>query len=288
MNLSGYYAISIVPLCVIIVTPGIFYLFYFLTCSDEQECQCFADSLFQRKNIHNLVRKIFRVFDKGDREDQTLFSDYVVPHRFIYKLLFVAVFISGLVSSVFWLKFLIKDTFNCDSGDPSIDCFSEDNGTYGNSIDCSDNNATDIICFKFVLEIGEAVGTAGGLLTICTIVFGVISWVLLALSGGRDGGRRKHMRAHTCQIGILVVALFVFTGIILAVHYINSTTYEEVTRIFEVFVLMEVVAISSLCMPFNEFKKKRLSNNLDQERNSDDTDDTDDTDDDSNLINPIT
>ena len=285
MNLSGYYVISIVPLCVIIVTPGIFYLFYFLTCSDEQECQCFADSLFQRKNIHNLVRKIFRVFDKGDRDDQTLFSDYVVPHRFIYKLLFVAVFISGLVGSVFWLKFLIKDTFNCDSGDPSIDCFSEDNGTYGNSVDCSDNNATDIICFKFVLEIGEAVGTAGGLLTICTIVFGVISWVLLALSGGRDGGRRKHMCAHTCQISILVVALFVFTGIILAVHYINSTTYEEVTRIFEVFVLMEVVAISSFCMPFNEFYKKRPSNNLDQERNSDDTDDTDD---DSTLINPIT
>ena len=182
-------------MCVIIVTPGIFYLFYFLTCSDEQECQCFADSLFQRKNIHNLVRKIFRVFDKGDRDDQTLFSDYVVPHRFIYKLLFVAVFIVG---SVFWLKFLIKDTFNCDSGDPSIDCFSEDNGTYGNSVDCSDNNATDIICFKFVLEIGEAVGTAGGLLTICTIVFGVISWVLLALLGVRDGGRRKHMCAHTC------------------------------------------------------------------------------------------
>ena len=154
--------LCIVPLCVIIVTPGIFYLFNFLTCSDEQECQCFADSLFQRKNIHNLVRKIFRVFDKGDRDDQTLFSDYVVPHRFIYKLLFVTVFISGLVGSVFWLKFLIKDTFNCDSGDPSIDCFSEDNGTYGNSVDCSDNNATDIICFKFVLEIGEAVGTAGG------------------------------------------------------------------------------------------------------------------------------
>ena len=161
-----------------------------------------------------------------------------------------------MVGSVFWLKFIIKDTFNCDSGDPTIDCFSIDNDTFGYSIDCSDYNATDIVCFKFALEIGKAVGTAGGILTISTIMFGATSGILLAISEGKDGGKKRHCCACICQTSIFLVATLLFTGMLIAISFLKSTMYEKITQYFELITFYELVLISCSFMPWSKFYKK--------------------------------
>ncbi len=141
--------------------------------------------------------------------------DYIVKHKYkskdgqieirgytftewwskIYKLQMSLIPITIIFASatVFWEVFWIETTYDCDTTTSGLDCFD------GNSFDsarlnCSQyvelpkDNQTDVVCYRFVFDLTLALGAAGGILTLGTVVTAVyIAFITCVLGLGRCG-----------------------------------------------------------------------------------------------------
>ena len=146
--------------------------------------ECLLHFLLKVKDfIHTFFRVIFPFLKKGKGNDSlTLFqkSDFEVelPNFVVYQLFYFCVY---LFLSIFWVGFFLKDYDHCIPGDNALQCFSTENETMDELIDCSKNSsANNIICYKFVFAFDEAFTSAGGVFVICTAEFvGIITFLLL-------------------------------------------------------------------------------------------------------------
>ena len=77
------------------------------------------------------------------------------------------------------------------------------------SIDCSKfPNITDIVCFWFTLDIGK--GFTDGVFNVNVVVFCIITFTLLTLSGGKDGKRSRKICTILIQIFWLSTSFVTF------------------------------------------------------------------------------
>ena len=79
------------------------------------------------------------------------------------------------------------------------------------SIDCSKfPNITDIVCFWFTLDIGKGFTDGVGVFNVNVVVFCIITFTLLTLSGGKDGKRSRKICTILIQIFWLSTSFVTF------------------------------------------------------------------------------
>ena len=139
----------------------------------------------------------------------------------------------------FWNVFLIEETFACD---PGLDCFFHNDSDSDQLIAVSEcsliNPNLTVVCFRFSLYFGQALGSAGGLITIASIIVrcGVI--VVFFITEKVQSSDYNCIKNHsTCILRILSVIvllppflIFVFFDIALFVPDLVSVLLKTPQR----------------------------------------------------------
>ena len=159
------------------------------------------------------------------------------------------------------MSFLIESSNECLPN--AFDCFpTAVNNTLPYSIDCSEfPNVADIMCFRFIVDFGKGFTDAIGFFTVNVVIFCTITWVLLALSGGKDGKRRQ--KDCTCFICVLIVlfSLFIFSLVsgIIIINAKSQSLYNVFSQLLLVTAVFFVAILSSM-VPWYQFKTERTQN----------------------------
>ena len=151
---------------------------------------------------------------------------YPVTKRVFYTLGLLSINIWQAIFGTFWAVFLIDETFACDE---KLDCFPFNISNASNTAgpiqdypieDCADFILIDdveIQCYQFVLNYAEAMGAAGGVLILATLIIEghveLLLWLLAKLSAS-DSFLRMICWMITNFIGFLLpytVAITLFS-----------------------------------------------------------------------------
>ena len=84
----------------------------------------------------------------------------------------------------------------------------------GQYINCSnnDNNYSEITCYRFVSKLGNATGSALGVVTTTALIVYLITIVLLKVSNGKRGSKHRKCCTITIQISV-ALSTAIFTGL---------------------------------------------------------------------------
>ena len=122
----------------------------------------------------------------GDQLEKCKENDTVTytifGHRmrtWIMAVLFVVVVMVCICTFIaFWLEFLVSETNHCDA---NMDCFVQNKNSLEDPKpvmeNCSDyeNDNYTVSCFKFVFDYADAIGDAGGVLVLVSVIMNVQS-----------------------------------------------------------------------------------------------------------------
>ena len=215
--------------------------------------------------LHKVIRGIFKVLKQGSSVNETYLFDYKVPNYFVFSLLSSTVYITCSTVAVFWLEFLVEETNSCSATDPALHCFSNDPGSFGRSIRCLNNgqtipsNVTSVLCYKFAIDFGEGFKTAGGILTSSVAIFAMVTFSLLALSGGRSGSKKRKLITVSFQTTCFVFASFLYAALLSAAT--EYGIYKRIAISTEVSVLYGA-AIIALLLPWWKFRKENFDSKI--------------------------
>ncbi len=137
-------------------------------------------------------------------------------------LFLIVMFVFSCTLIAFWNTFLVDESTSCDS---SMDCFALNSTTLNpiseepitkNCTDYENDNFT-IHCYKFVFNYGSALGDAGGVLVLASVIMNVQAglWVGASSQEGRVGWwcavTTVLVLNIIASIGLLALPLLVFT-----------------------------------------------------------------------------
>ena len=200
---------------------------------------CIQFPLFHLKDkyIHLVLRQI-KILEPvpnnmcTDNEPQSLLHGFLIPRLYVYVLALYFLFMLNGAGFVFFDVFLYVDVaFSCESSATGSECFSSITNKpidfADQPIDCKNDslivlpdNAT-LTCYKYNLDIGEAAGIAGGMITISMLIIKFITGCFLFLKRhepNKDRQPCKHCyRAMlicltlTCQALIVIMFIVIFS-----------------------------------------------------------------------------
>ena len=234
----------------------------FLVCRDKQKCthltKLCLESVQSLKIYKSIIKLIFGVIKDGTTEGEIKMFDYVVPELFIVQLFYFVFFIISSAISFFLLGFLIESSSECNP--IALDCFPVNNTQ--ESIDCSKfPNITDIMCFWFTLDVGKGFTDGVGVFTVDVVVFCIITWALLTLSGGKDGKRSRKICTILMQIFLLFTSFVTFYIIERLFFASKEPLYKQVSRCLQIIAVYEGF-LMSLLVPWYRFKTEQAYTDL--------------------------
>lgn len=134
-------------------------------------------------------------------------------------LFMVVIFVCSCTAVTFWGEFLIKETFTCDR---ALDCFPFDQHekamTHTPIVNCSayeDTNVT-IRCYQFVFSYASALGNAGGVLVLASVVMNIQAGLWI----GASSQRRRW--GFFCAMGWVIFMNLVIECLLIAAPFITS------------------------------------------------------------------
>ena len=156
------------------------------------------------------------------------------------------------VSAVFWTEFLLEDYDHCIPGDNTLQCFSTENETMDELIDCSKNSSSSsVICYKFTFAFDEAFTSAGGVFVICTAEFvGIVTFSLLIYT----------QCCKCCYYCVQILATLILTSgdvILFLFLPVVFFTNREVTMFFLKLSVISGAAVIASYMPMFGFERKQ-------------------------------
>lgn len=170
--------------------------------------------------------------DRDDRDD-VFINDTRVPDWILALLGLFMISFGILAMLIFWDIFLIRESSSCDN---NIDCFarfkntSEENSTFKTVpiSDCSEYEVTDnitISCFEFVYELGDAIGTIGGLITGVQLVMKMISIAVIYIYNSKCASNKCCKYCLLAVHALIVAVTFAgaLTAIQVLVGFLNLT-----------------------------------------------------------------
>ena len=189
-NVVAYRSIDMLPLVLVLIffqSKAIIpycYLVYYCCCKNKTIKFLQKVTDFMR----TFVSVIFPFLKKGKgtgNQSLTLFKndDLVVelPNFVVYQLFYFSLYLFFTVLAVFCEEFFLQDYDHCIPGDNALQCFSIENETMDELIDCSKNSSSiSVICYKFVFAFDAAFSSAAGVFVICTAEFvGIVTFLHL-------------------------------------------------------------------------------------------------------------
>ena len=133
-------------------------------------------------------------------------------------LFMVVIFVCSCTAVAFWGEFLVKESFICE---PGLDCFPFNQHGKAMShepINCSDYENSNIIicCYQFVFSYGSALGNAGGVLVLASVVMNIQAGLWI----GASSQRRKW--GFCCAMGWVIFLNVVIEILLLATPFVAS------------------------------------------------------------------
>ena len=193
------------------------------------------------KYIHNMLQMMTILEPRKEstfEEPKSKLHGFKFLRIHVYYLTFCLLWMVCIAGIVFWDVFLIDVTNSCDPSTSRAHCFLNTGFNVSDEpIDCNNledlpDNAT-FICYKYILSIGDAFGTAGGMLS--------TGLILLKLFAANYAYFRKRSAicSYVLWICHLVIAIISIPGTLLAINLVPS--------------LQEIVLESSVIMMFQFF-----------------------------------
>ncbi len=160
------------------------------------------------------------------------------PNCYKYQMSLIPITIIFMSATVFWEVFWIEVTYDCDTATSGLDCFDNTVDSDGNSVDnarlnCSQylelpkDNQTDVICFRFVYDLTLALGAAGGILTLGTVVTAAYIVFITAVLGCGCCGKVLFGLSHLTFLppAIIFVVAIVYSASLETLLYILTGVF---------------------------------------------------------------
>ena len=198
--------------------------------------------------------------DKDGKKAHSI-SNYKVPENYISGLMVIVLNLFQVAFTQFLDKFLFEETQGC-TADKTLDCFPSNAALDTQRLDCSntsylmDNNITSVICYRLVLNLGLATGSALGTVTTTALAIYLLTFFILKVSN------RKCDRI-SCRVWITIsikifLAIAIFIAAILLAFYQGATTSTAIkgTIVFmRNLIIGYAIAYSTLFFPWCQFEK---------------------------------
>ena len=195
-----------------------------------------------------LINRLVKAFGiKTDSSGDNMLYGYKLSAPVMYYLFFFTVYVFSATCGIFWTRFVLKESHQCNPQNANQDCFNitDNNHSY---IDCNKVNVTgsQVVCFEFVFDFHDAFSSAAGLLSACFYASTAITLVGVMISGGESNHSCKCFRrfvATTVVILILSGATVAYGLIIYLLHF-GDRSSRDVTETMNVTILYSTVLLA--------------------------------------------
>ena len=226
--------------------------------------------------IETVVEHVFDKFleTQNDEGDITVMNNYKAPKRVFTTILASLLIQMVAVAAVqFCDDFFIEESHGCSTRG-LICCYNTDLWS-GQYINCSNNNNnySDITCYRFVTKLGNATGSALGVVTTTALIVYLITIVLLKVSNGRGGSKCRKCCTITIQISVALLTA-ALTGLFCWLKFASYYSHtKQINAISEILPTGIIIFVYIIFFPWCKF-----------ETVDDNNDDDDDDEEDNNVL----
>ena len=212
--------------------------------------------------VEKVFDNILKVYESENKKEKAyvVFKCYKSPRFYISWLFIILTNLAGIAFVQFWNDFLLEESNIC-STNPTLACFSATPSTYQQKLDCSnmsyleENNITAVVCYKFVYQLGQATGSAVGIVSTSVIIVYLIQVVLLKISHCCKGC----ITVYGCITMILIqltVALSIVgvTTVLYILQTSSSTSFDTWSPAVKTFGIGYTFATATVFFPSCAFK----------------------------------
>ena len=153
--------------------------------------------------VEHVLGKVLTRYHNNNGRRIYIVLNYIAPEA-VYTTIQSALLIQmvAVAAVQFCDNFFIKESHGCSTRG-LICCYNIDLWS-GQYINCSnnDNNYSEITCYRFVSKVGNATGSALGVVTTTALIVYLITIVLLKVSNGRGGSKSQKCCTIIIQISV--------------------------------------------------------------------------------------
>ena len=194
----------------------------------------------QFKPLLNEIRSIVPLFKKGSSETETLLFNFQVPIFYVLSVFLSIIYVFLVAVAIFWQTAFIEEV-EYDPGKRNSFCYESQQKTQQ-----FDNETSQVSfnCYHFTVRFGDALTNAAGVFTFYVIVFGLIHYIFLKSSNGKDGTKMRKVMVFVLVNFFLFVIMIIYTCIIIGVVSSNTSYYQiscninYLTSIYSFFIII--------------------------------------------------
>ena len=224
---------------------------------------CCQDTELGRWIINCTETVVEHVFDKvlrrhHNRNGRRIYTvlNYEAP-KAVYTTILSALLIQmvSVAAVQFCDDFFIEESYGCSTRG-LICCYNTDLWS-GQYINCSNNNNTysEITCYRFVSKLGNATGSALGVVTTTALIVYLITIVLLKVSNGRGGSKSRKCCTITIQISVALLTA-ILTGLFCGLKFESYYSHTKIINaISEILPTGIIIFVYIIFFPWYKFQK---------------------------------
>ena len=186
--------------------------------------------------------------------------NYKVPEEHILGLLIIVLNLFQVAFSQFLDNFFFKETHGC-TADTTLDCFPSNAALDTQRLDCyntsylMENNITSVICYRLVLNLGTATGSALGTVTTTALIIYLLALLILKVSNGKCNHICRALSTISIKIFLAIVIIFVTIVLSIDQHETTSTKLKRAILITRNYIVGYAILYSTLFFPWCQFEK---------------------------------
>ena len=197
--------------------------------------------------------------------------NYKAPKRiFIIILAFLLIHMVAVAAVQFCDDFFIEESHDCITNGLTC-CYSED--LWSETIlDCSNKSYSEnsnITCYRFVSNLGDATGSALGVVTTIALVLYIITICMLKASKGKKGTNCRKCCTMMIQV-ITALSTIVLTGLFCWLKFLSYFSLtKKINAISEILPTGIIISLYIIFFPWYKFKTVDDNDDDDEDDNDD-------------------
>ena len=232
---------------------------------------------FTRTVIEPIIENVFSAMLEKSRENgKRVYGifNYKLPEKYKYYLFVIINNLIGAALIQFIDDFVFEESYSCNT-DPDLACFPKFPNMSTPRLNCSnasyleENNINSVICYRLALRLGQATGSAIGIVATTALIFYPINYILIEVSQKLLKCLKKPKSCHCCLTGCCCltstsILQFLIAGIIIAPavmltifqYQISSTEWQQRIIITKNICITYTLAYSTIFFPWCLFVNK--------------------------------
>ena len=220
-------------------------------------CYCCCNCSETRKykwfeKLNSEVRSLLPLFKQGSSPSELLLFNFRVPNsRYFVLMVNCSVIYVVLVAAAIFFQTAFVEEAQCSSVNDNLFCYLNDSNVGCSEFDYSLETAN---CYEITVRFGDAAKNAAGVFSFYIIAFGLATYIILKLSGGKTG--------HVLRFCLTLILYYAFSIVLYGLYFILSVgvgyscpnTFQCIHK-YNYLVFMLNVSLTSLSIPWWKFKK---------------------------------